>query len=104
MCENTFERVCNPKREKKCETVYENKCKTLQKRSCSTAYKNVPYEETECNDEYVKECPKKWEKKDGAKVWIPETNKCVNLVSIKWIASVAICYIHNYILWNDLGI
>ena len=83
MCENTFERICNPKREKKCETVYENKCQTLQKQNCLTAYKTVPYEETDCNDEYVRECPKKWEEKDGAKVWVPETEKCVNLVSIE---------------------
>ena len=59
------------------------KCENQPYQSCSIAYKTVPYEETECNDEYIRECPKKWEEKDGAKVWIPETEKCVNLVSIE---------------------
>merc|ERR1711983_511412 len=45
---------------------------------CYDEYKKVPYQEEECNAEYVRECPKVWEVQQGAKVWVPETEKCVN--------------------------
>ena len=50
---------------------------------CYDAYKNVPYQDEECNPEFVKECPKVWEVQQGAKVWVPDTTRCVNLVSFK---------------------
>ena len=50
---------------------------------CTTAYRDVPYQDTVCNDEYIQECPEVWEEHYGAKVWVPDTENCVNLVSIK---------------------
>ena len=43
--------------------------------------KTVDYTEEECNDNYVRECEEKWEVINGAKVWVPDTSKCINLVS-----------------------
>lgn len=82
-CENVNERVCKPKQERVCNTVYENKCQTLTRPKCYDAYKNVPYQDEECNPEFVKECPKVWEVQQGAKVWVPDTNRCVNLKKTK---------------------
>ena len=56
---------------------------TKKNGKCSTAYQDVPYEDTVCNDEYVQECPQVWEERYGAKVWVPDTKNCVNLVSMK---------------------
>merc|ERR1712170_87378 len=82
-CENVNERKCTPKKERKCNTVYETKCKTLTRPKCYDEYKKVPYQEEECNVEYVRECPKVWEVQQGAKVWVPETEKCVTLKKTK---------------------
>ena len=81
--ENVTQRKCTPKKERKCNTVYETKCKTLTRPKCYDEYKKVPYQEEECNAEYVRECPKVWEVQQGAKVWVPETEKCVTLVSFE---------------------
>ena len=79
------EEVCQPKQERKCQPAYEEQCQQLTKKNgkCSTAYKDVPYQDTVCNDEYIQECPQVWEERYGAKVWVPDTKNCVNLVSMK---------------------
>ena len=48
---------------------------------CYQVTKTVDYTEEECNDNYVKQCEEKWEVINGAKVWVPDTSKCINLVS-----------------------
>ena len=64
---------------------------------CYDEYKKVPYQEEECNAEYVRECPKVWEVQQGAKVWVPETEKCVTLVSFeKWTL------FSNHFPYNDV--
>ena len=79
------EEVCEPKQERKCQPVYEEQCQQLTKKNgkCTIAYKDVPYEDTVCNDEYVQECPQVWEERYGTKIWVPDTKNCVNLVSMK---------------------
>ena len=81
-CKTRFEQVCSPKQEKVCQTKYVEKCQSLSKSNCYTAYKESPYEDTECNDKYVAECPQEWKISGaGVKVWTPDTSKCFNLVS-----------------------
>ena len=82
-CKTSFERVCSPKEEEiVCETKDVEKCQSLSKSNCYTAYKEFPYEDTECNDKYVTECPQVWQINGaGAKVWTPDTSKCFDLVS-----------------------
>ena len=79
------EEVCEPKQERKCQPAYEEQCQQLTKKNgkCSTAYKDVPYQDNVCNDEYVQECPQVWEERYGTKVWVPDTKNCVNLVSME---------------------
>ena len=79
------EEVCQPKQERKCQPAYEEQCQQLTKKNgkCSTAYKDVPYQDTVCNDEYIQECPQVWEERYGTKVWVPDTKNCVNLVSME---------------------
>ena len=79
-CYIITEEVCQPIQERKCEPVYEEQCQEVTNRICSTAYKDVPYQDTDCTDEYVKECPQVWEERYGAKIWVPETKNCLNLV------------------------
>merc|ERR1712170_191460 len=69
------EEVCQPKQERKCQPAYEEQCQQLTKKNgkCTTAYKDVPYEDTVCNDEYVQECPQVWEERYGTNVWVPDT-------------------------------
>ena len=43
--------------------------------------RTVDYTEEVCNDKYVQSCAEKWEVIDGAKVWVPDTSRCQNLVS-----------------------
>ena len=81
-CKTTFEQVCSPKQEKVCETRYVEKCQSLSKTKCYTAYKESPYEDTECNVKYVSECPQEWQiSGEGVKVWTPDTSKCFDLVN-----------------------
>ena len=81
-CKTRFEQVCSPKQEKVCQTRYVEKCQSLSKSNCYTAYKESPYEDTECNDKYVAECPQEWQISGaGVKVWTPDTSKCFDLVS-----------------------
>jgi len=79
VCEDKFQRICNPYEEEVCSTKYEKKCEQLTKRQCYTDYRDVPYEDEECNDNYVRECPQIWEEDGNAKVWVPDTTKCVGL-------------------------
>ena len=44
--------------------------------------KTVDYTEEVCNDRYVQSCAEKWEVINGAKVWVPDTTRCQNLVSL----------------------
>ena len=47
---------------------------------CYEVTRTVDYTEEVCNDKYVQSCAEKWEVIDGAKVWIPDTSRCQNLV------------------------
>jgi len=81
VCEDKFQRICKPYEEEVCSTKYEKKCEQLTKRQCYADYRDVPYQEEECNNNYVRECPQIWEQDGNAKVWVPDTSKCVGLVS-----------------------
>ena len=81
VCEDKFQRICKPYEDEVCSTKYEKKCEQLTKRQCYTDYRDVPYQDEECNDNYVRECPQIWEQDGNAKVWVPDTTKCVGLVS-----------------------
>jgi len=58
---------------------FDEKCETKYKTECYQVTKTVDYTEEECNDNYVKQCEEKWEVINGAKVWVPDTSKCINL-------------------------
>ena len=46
--------------------------------------KKVEYVDVEeCGEDYVDACPEKWEIIDGAKVWVPDSSKCVSLKQTK---------------------
>ena len=46
--------------------------------------KKTEFENIEkCGEDYVEACPERWEIQDGAKVWVPDTSKCVNLKQTK---------------------
>ena len=46
--------------------------------------KKVEYVDVEeCGEDYVDACPEKWEIIEGAKVWVPDSSKCVSLKQTK---------------------
>ena len=56
-------------------SIIRRKCNPVEEPYCTTEEQEV------CNDDYVTECPEKWEiQNGGAKVWVPDTDKCVSLV------------------------
>jgi len=85
-CQQKFQRICNPYREKQCKTEYQQKCQTLQKEECNQSWRDVQeeYTEDECNDNYVRKCEKHWEQAaDGSKVWADNPTTCKDLKETK---------------------
>ena len=54
---------------------------SIPRTECYEVTRTVDYTEEVCNDKYVQSCAEKWEVIDGAKVWVPDTSRCQNLVS-----------------------
>ena len=55
--------------------IIRRKCNPVEEDICTSENQEV------CNDDFVTECPEIWEiQNGGARVWVPDTDKCVSLV------------------------
>merc|ERR1711983_658003 len=86
---------CEVDYRKQYDTIYEDsfreECETTYVQVCRCDKKVEYVDVEECGEDYVDACPEKWEIIDGAKVWVPDSSKCVSLKQTKMLVAYMKC-------------